>query len=110
MKIFMIVISILILSYGFWKIGDKHGYEDGFKQGYALDCHAEIDDLSRLYRSLSKQVSFQDDLSKNLTRKNDSLTYMLNRSDSTVPFDSHMVRLQDDARRIFKAYLDSVAR
>lgn len=51
------ILSLLMFVFGF-KIGDSHGYEDGYKAGYVYDCKDEIKSLREAHEDLKKAVDF----------------------------------------------------
>lgn len=58
LKNLFIVIIIVIVAISAYKMGDKHGYEEGFQVGYTYDCREDIKALQRVTNALQKSVDF----------------------------------------------------
>jgi hypothetical protein len=60
--------------FGF-KIGDSHGYEDGYKAGYIYDCKDEVKSLREAHEDLKKAVDFSKRKAEEVQYENARLKY-----------------------------------
>lgn len=68
------ILSLLMFVFGF-KIGDSHGYEDGYKAGYVYDCKDEIKSLREAHEDLKKAVNYAQMKATEVQTENARLVY-----------------------------------
>lgn len=57
MKNVIYIAFTLLLCFAAYKLGDKHGYEEGYQVGYTYDCREDIKALQRVTNALQKSVN-----------------------------------------------------
>lgn len=71
----IVSVSMALMFFAGYRIGDSRGFEAGYKAGYIYDCQAEVKELRQQHEDLKKAVDFADQKSRMVQFKNAQLEY-----------------------------------
>lgn len=71
----IVSVSMALMFFAGYRIGDSRGYEAGYKAGYIYDCQAEVKELRQQHEDLKKAVNFARQKSAQVQRENSRLQW-----------------------------------
>lgn len=71
----IVSVSMALMFFAGYRIGDSRGFEAGYKAGYIYDCQAEVKELRQQHEDLKKAVDFARQKSVQVQQENARLEW-----------------------------------